>query len=141
MKVDHLRRKKMKALLAAAILLTTASTAHSVEPAFRFSGEVVVDHQTPLAYGVAVQEKRGQSIDVPSGLKLEITAGRTGGEQAETQTRLLRPIGNGQFVVLHQAQTTGSADIDRSITYRVCGDVVTFMTPAPSISPKCAGGL
>ena len=75
-------------------------------------------------------------LDLPSGLRLELTAPRDDGVDDVTIVRLLRDDG-GYYKVLHEARTTAPADSERSFTYRVCGPEVTFMTPAPYVTPKC----
>lgn len=128
-------------LLAAILTFIGSTSAYSTEAAFQFSGEVVVDNKTPLAYQVVVLPNRVVVIDAPGGLRLEVISPREDGPTAEAQIRLLKPQGQGEFVVLHQAHSAGPAKATRSISYRVCDGVVTFLTPAPVVSPNCASGM
>jgi|GEM_PF-5664766 len=119
---------------AVALFMTGAASANSGE--FRFSGEVRSGDLSPLAFGLSVETRHLQVVEAPAGLKLEVAAPRDDGPKAESLVRLLKAVG-GQYQVLHEAKTIGSSDRERSFSYLVCGSEVTFITPAPQVTPLC----
>lgn len=119
---------------AVALFMTGAASANSAE--FRFSGEVKSGDLSPLAFGLSVEARHMQVVDGPAGLKLEVSAPRDDGPKAEYLVRLLKAVG-GHYQVLHEAKTIGSSAQERSFSYLVCGSEVTFITPAPQVTPLC----
>ena len=127
----------MKAALVLSVLATSSAIAFGASPSqFQFSGEVHANQEVSMAFGLAVAPGFAQIVDLPAGLKLEVSSPREDGESAQTYVRLLHASNSG-FRVLHEARSTGSAAYKRSFSYLVCGSVVTFLTPAPAITPQC----
>lgn len=126
--------KNACAVTAVALFVTGAASASS--GAFRFSGEVKSGNLPPLAFGLSIKTRHVQFVEVPAGLKLEVAAPLDDGPKAEALIRLLKAEG-GQYQVLHEAKTIGSSAEERSFSYLVCGSEVTFITPAPQVTPLC----
>ena len=127
----------MKVVLVLSVLATSSALAVGASPSqFQFSGEVHANHEVSTAFGLAVAPGYAQILDLPSGLKLEVSSPREDGDSAQTYVRLLQASSNG-YRVLHEARSTGSAAYERSFSYLVCGSEVTFLTPAPATTPQC----
>lgn len=128
----------MKCLLALCSWLLISTSVVAESPAeFRFSGEVQADQLTSTAFGLPVAIGSVRFLDLEPGLRLELAAPREDGDKAVTQVRLLRAE-DGYYKILHEAQITGSSEVERSFTYRVCDSVVTFFAPAPYKTPTCS---
>ena len=121
-----------------AALLASASALSAPLSEFRFSGEIQADQFRSNAFGLAVESGYVQFLDVEPGLRLELAAPREDGDDVVTQVRLLRED-EGYYKILHEARITGSSEVERSFTYRVCGSEVTFFAPAPTKTPGCSG--
>ncbi|MGL4576840.1 MAG: hypothetical protein ACRCV9_18785 [Burkholderiaceae bacterium] len=126
---------KLASIIFATALLSAGSLG-AASPEFRFSGEVKAGQLPADAFGLVVKAGYVEVLDLPSGLKLEVSAPRQDGENAKTQVRLLQANGK-QYRILHEAVTTGSSANDRLFSYLVCGSQVTFYSPAPANIPVC----
>jgi hypothetical protein len=126
----------MKSASIAAVLVLAGSQAFADPGTFQFSGEVQAGNLIAEAFGQSVALGHVRVLELPSGLRLELSAPRQDSEGAQTRIRLLQASGE-QFRVLHEATTIGPASVDRSFGYLVCGQEVTFLTPAPRVSPAC----
>jgi len=118
-------------------LLTSTSAISATQPEFRFSGEIQPDQLRSTAFMHPIEAGYVQFLDLESGLRLELAAPRDDGDEAVTHVRLLQED-DGYYKILHEAQISGSSEIERSFTYRVCGADVTFFAPAPTKTPQCA---
>lgn len=125
------------ALLVGACALVAASASATQDAPFLFSGEVQVGQETTEAFGLHLYAGHVQFLDLPAGVRLEVAAPREDGDEAMALIRLLQADGH-NYRILHEAQTFGSSDFERSFTYRVCGDEVTFFKPAPTVTPRCS---
>jgi len=129
----------MKRLLAlCATLLASTSAMSASQSEFRFSGEIQADQLRSTAFILPVVTGYVQFLDLDPGLRLEFAAPREDGDEAVTQVRLLQED-DGYYKILHEARITGSSEVERSFTYRVCGSEVTFFAPAPTKTPACSG--
>ena len=125
-------------IVLCATLLASTSAMSASQSEFRFSGEIQADQLRNTAFGLAVETGYVQFLDLEPGLRLEIAAPREDGDDVVTQVRLLRED-EGYYKILHEAHITGSSEVERSFTYRVCGSEVTFFAPAPTKTPECSG--
>ena len=127
----------MRLFFVVALLVLSASSAEAASPSqFRFSGEVQANHEATVAFGFTASPGSTQVVDLPSGLKLEVSAPSEGGNGAQTRVRLLR-VSSSRSLVLHESVSTGPPSSERSFSYLVCGTKVTFLAPAPAVTPQC----
>jgi hypothetical protein len=85
---------------------------------------------------VAVSPTSVKEIDIGDELFLEFTSPGNNADGAMSMVRLLRKSGD-EFKVLHTAQQVLLNGQPRRNGYSVCGDRVTFISPAPNPLPKC----
>jgi hypothetical protein len=127
---------KRQLALCTALLTSTAAVPASLSE-FRFSGEIQADQLRSTAFMLPVATGYVQFLDLEPGLRLELAAPREDGDEAVTQVRLLQEE-DGYYRILHEARISGSSEVERSFTYRVCGSEVTFFAPAPTKTPGCS---
>lgn len=85
---------------------------------------------------VEIDDGQIQAVDLEGGLKVELTAEAIRSESEDSVTvRLMRKA---NLEVLHTARHSLSGIAERRIAYVVCGDKVTYLSPAPNDIPRCA---
>ncbi len=130
----------MKSLVVSAVsgLLCLAPVVSNAAGTFQFNGEVQKDSLRSSAYGLSIKLGQVAMFDMPGELKLQIATPKQDDERAVAVVRLLRPTaGPNRYEILHEARTVGASGKERSISYLVCGEQVTFLTPAPQVTPTC----
>jgi hypothetical protein len=131
----------MKFLTAAmATVLSLPIAALSAQPEFNVSARVKVDGTPMQAFSYAVQIGRVRILDLPFGaLRVELAARESGGSNKQAYIRLLQREGTGSdYRVLHEAYLSDTSPETRNVSYLVCGEHTTFMSPAPAEMPQCA---
>ncbi|KPF68153.1 hypothetical protein IP84_10370 [beta proteobacterium AAP99] len=120
---------------ASAAAFGTQATAPQKNPqAFQFNVEVRVGSAQPQAVGLAVLPRQVVRVPMGSDLILEVNAPAQDNEPS--LVRLLRGTDN-LAQVLHESRTLAPASVARTLAYRVCGQSVTFISPAPPAVPSC----
>jgi hypothetical protein len=127
----------MKRLIAlGAGMMVSTSAVSTSQSEFRFSGEIQANQLMSTAFIQPVAAGYVRFLELEPGLRLELATPREDGDKAVTLVRLLLQD-HGDYRILHEAHITGSSQIERSFTYRVCGSEVTFFAPAPTKTPQC----
>lgn len=116
-----------------AILL--ASTTHA-EQSLVYEISVRQGDEEVQTVQVEIDDGQIQAVDIEGGLKVELTAEAIRSESEDSVTvRLMR---RANLEVLHTARHSLLGTAERRIAYVVCGDNVTYLSPAPSDIPMCA---
>jgi len=135
----RIKKASIAVLTSSFLMLITTIYSNTViaEPTtFKFSGEVRIDQNSTLAFGVSVMLRQVHIIDLDSEHKLLLISPTKNGKLAETEVRLLKQDGT-SYKILHKATNIGSDAIERSFSYRVCGNQPTFYNRALEIIPTC----
>lgn len=122
----------VQVLFLSIFLVSTAHAEQSLvyEVSVRQGGEEV---QTVR---VEIDDGQIQAVDLEGGLKVELTAEAVRSESEDSVTvRLMRKA---NLEVLHTARHSRLRTAERRIAYVVCGDNVTYFSPAPNDIPMCA---
>jgi hypothetical protein len=127
---------KASYLLLPALLFCTQPVLADDDP-YKISATVVRDGR--LIMKVSLEMPPRQDFTVSSreeSLRLELTSVSTSRDPIQTVVKLVDFSGS-QPRVMHTARDPAPPSAPRSITYRICGNVVTFISPAPTEPPGC----
>ncbi len=109
----------------------------SAEPTiYTFIGGVRVDENLGHQFRIPLKSKQVFTIQIDDNHQLLLITPGENDENPETEIRLLQRERDA-YDILHVARTKGSSSFERSISYRVCGDDVTFYTPKKDKIPLC----
>ena len=115
--------------------LFLVSTAHA-EQSLVYEISVRQGDEEVQTVQVEIDDGQIQAVDLQGGLKVELTADAVRSENEDSVTvRLMRKA---NLEVLHTARHSRLGNAERRIAYVVCGDNVTYLSPAPNDIPLCA---
>lgn len=113
----------MKVLIVALGILASFAAAASSPPQAQFNGYFTDEEATEHAFGIAVPLKGTSTIQLSTKYTLEL--------HAASANRSVAKLIAADGTVLHESESLGPIDQRATFAYQVCGDAVTFMSPAP----------
>ena len=129
--------KSHRLLLCAVLVLTPGVHAAEEEP-FHVTASVFWNDRLVMKADVTIP-RGAEAVNVTRGnLRLEMQAAATAIEPTQMIVRLL-DISHEQPRVLHTSRSPDPPASARSLMYAICGDRITFRSPAPAQPEACAG--
>lgn len=124
-------------LLCAFFVLAPSVYAAEEEP-FRVAASVFWNDRLVMKADVTIP-RGAEAVHVTRGnLRLEMQAAASATESTQMTVRLL-DISRELPRVLHTSRSAEPSAIARSLMYAICGDRITFRSPAPAQPEACAG--
>jgi hypothetical protein len=127
---------KASHLLLPAILFC-AQPAWADEEPYKVSAIVVRDGRFVMKVNLEMPPRQDFTVSSrEESLRLELTSVSTSRDPIQTVVKLVDFSGN-QPRVMHTSRNPDPASATRSLTYRICGNTVTFISPSPAEPPGC----
>lgn len=99
----------------------------------QFMGAVQRDDLTPVAFDLQLPSRQAATLRLSDGSTIELAAPGNSESPEGARIRLLSPTGQ----ILHTATVPDPSMTSKSFAYRVCGDQITYISPAPTVVPAC----
>ena len=122
-------------VVAAGFLLTGVSLAASAAAPERvqFTGTVQQDGAAPVSLDLQLPSRQVATLRLSDGSSLELATPGSAASPDTARVRLVSPSGE----VMHTATIPDAGIISTSSAYLVCKGEVTYISPAPAVSPAC----
>jgi hypothetical protein len=132
------REKPMRLTRALSLaLLIHAQCALADDEPYKVSATVVRDGRFVMKVNLEMPPRQDFTVSSrEERLRLELTSVSTSRDPIQTVVKLVDFSGS-QPRVMHTARNTEAPSALRSMTYRICGSVVTFISPSPAEPPGC----